>query len=106
MLRTVVLRANELPVASAAIDQAITRVRSTFLPISQEDAKWLAEIEREQTTLLKGDDPAESQRLTRFLDTHIVLYLRNGTEWYDIHPLVREEVHEIVTRMTVAPTPA
>jgi hypothetical protein len=37
-------------------------------------------------------------RLTRFLDTHFVLYLRNGEEWYDIHPLIREEVQAIVDR--------
>jgi hypothetical protein len=25
----------------------------------------------------------------------MVLYLRNGEEWYDIHPLVRDEVQKI-----------
>ncbi|MBZ5626483.1 MAG: ATP-binding protein [Acidobacteriia bacterium] len=37
----------------------------------------------------------EIGRLTRFLDTLLVLYLRNGEEWYDLHPLVRDEVQKI-----------
>jgi len=31
-------------------------------------------------------------RLSRFLDTHLVLYLTNGEDWYDVHPLIRDEV--------------
>jgi hypothetical protein len=30
--------------------------------------------------------------LSRFLDTHLVLFLTNGKDWYDLHPLIREEV--------------
>jgi hypothetical protein len=93
LLRETVLRADTLPVSDEAIDAAI--VRSNFLPISLEDAQWLAQIESERATLLKSTEPAEISRLTRFLDTHIVLYLRNGEEWYDIHPLVREEVRTV-----------
>ena len=95
LLRQTVLRADSLPVSDEAIDAAIINVRSNFLPISLDDAKWLDQIEREKATLLKSTEPAEISRLTRFLDTHIVLYLRNGEEWYDVHPLVREEVRTV-----------
>lgn len=30
--------------------------------------------------------------LSRFFDAHIVLCYRNGEEWCDVHPLVREHV--------------
>jgi len=30
--------------------------------------------------------------LARFLDTHLALCYRNGREWYDLHPLIRENV--------------
>ncbi len=102
LLRETVLRADSLPVAEEAIERAIVRVRSNFLPISLDDARWLFEIERERVSLLKSSDPAEVNRLTRFLDTHVVLYLKNGQEWYDVHPLVREEVKEIVTKAAAA----
>jgi hypothetical protein len=95
LLRQTVLRADSLPVSAKAIDGAILNVRSNFLPISLDDAKWLAEIERERKTLLRTTDPADIHRLTRFLDTHVVLYLKNGEEWYDVHPIVRDEVISI-----------
>jgi hypothetical protein len=54
---------------------------------------------------LKTNEPTEVNRLTRFLDTHMVLYLKNGTEWYDVHPLVRDEVKAIVAKTAAAVTP-
>lgn len=96
LLRETLLRANSLPVGDDTVDRAIVRVRSNFLPISIADAKWLAEIERERATLLKSPDAAKVQRFSRFLDTHIVLYFRNGDDWYDVHPLILEEVRRIV----------
>lgn len=104
LLRETVLRADALPVGDEAIERALVRVRSNFLPISLEDAKWLFDIERERTTLLKTNEAPEIHRLTRFLDTHVVLYLKNGTEWYDVHPLVRDEVKEIVAKAAAAET--
>jgi hypothetical protein len=96
LLRETVLLADSLPVDGATLEAAILRVRSNFLPISLDDAQWLAQIEKERATLLKTREPAEISRLTRFLDTHVVLYLRNGDEWYDVHPLIRDDVLSIV----------
>ncbi len=104
LLREALLRANELPLSDTAIEHAIVRVRSNFLPISFADARWLFEIEKERATLLKTNEPADVNRLTRFLDTHVVLYLKNGTEWYDVHPLVRDEVKQIVAKADAART--
>ncbi len=104
LLRETVIRADSLPVSDDAIDRAIIRVRSNFLPISLDDAQWLAQIEGERATLLKSTEPAEINRLTRFLDTHIVLYLSNGEDWYDVHPLVRDEVRNIAAAAGVQST--
>jgi hypothetical protein len=30
--------------------------------------------------------------LARFLDSHVVLCYRNGHEWYNVHPLIRDHV--------------
>jgi hypothetical protein len=34
--------------------------------------------------------------LARFFDTHLVLYYRNGEEWFDVHPLIQERVQQHV----------
>jgi hypothetical protein len=94
------------PSSDQAIDAAILRVKSNFLPIALDDARWLAEIARERATLLPTTEPKDVNRLTRFLDTHVVLYLRNGEEWYDVHPLVRGEIESIVKANGKADTPA
>jgi hypothetical protein len=104
LLHETVLRATDLPVSDDAVERAIVAVRSSFLPVSLDDARWLAEIERARSTLLQTRQPAEIGRLTRFLDTHMVLYLRSGEEWYDVHPLVREEVQNIAKSGRATPT--
>jgi hypothetical protein len=95
LVREALLRADSLPVSEHSLEAAILRVRSNFLPIAITEALWLKQIEQERATLLKERTPEEIGLLTRFLDSHIVLYLRNGQEWYDIHPLIREEVWAI-----------
>ncbi len=86
------------PVTQDVISSAITAVRGSFLPIAIDDAKWLAQIERVRGAALPTTGEKDVNRLTRFLDTHFVLYFANGVEWYDIHPLIREEVAAIVKR--------
>jgi hypothetical protein len=98
LLREAVRRTPHLPVTEDAIVNAITAVRGNYLPIAIDDAKWLNEIEHVRDTVLPNTSPANVNRLTRFLDTHFVLYFTNGKEWYDIHPLIRDEVAEIVKR--------
>jgi hypothetical protein len=95
LLRETVLRGQSLPVAKESIDAAIVNVRSSYLPIARDDAPWLAEIERERTSPLKSRAAEDINRLSFFIDIHVVLYLRNGEDWYDIHPLVRDEVLRI-----------
>jgi hypothetical protein len=99
LLRETVVRAQSLPVEDEAIQNAIQAVRSNFLPIAAEDALWLDQIEKLRTSALPSNKPEDVSRLTRFLDTHFVLYLANGKEWYDIHPLIREEVAAIAKRL-------
>ena len=99
LLRDTVVRAASLPslpVPSSLIGDAINAARRDFLPIAQDDARWLAEIARVRATALPSTDAAPVNRLARFLDSHFVLYFVNGDEWYDIHPLIRDEVAAVV----------
>jgi hypothetical protein len=106
LLREAVLRAQSLPVSKDVIANAITSVRSNFLPIAIEDARWLDQIDRVRGSALPTTGERDVNRLTRFLDTHFVLYFTNGTEWYDIHPLIRDEVAAIVKREAGQTPPA
>jgi hypothetical protein len=98
LLREALLRAKSLPMTEEVIDAAISAVRRRFLPIAIDDARWLYQISQLRSTELPGTDAESVSRLTRFLDTHFVLYFKNGGEWYDIHPLIRDEVEAIVRR--------
>ncbi len=98
LLRESVLRTEKFPVTEAQIDNAINSVRGNFLPIAIDDAIWLDKIGRIRDAVLPNTDAENINRLTRFLDTHFVLYFVNGTQWYDIHPLIRDEVAGIVAR--------
>ena len=81
-----------LPVSESVVEAAINSARNAMLPIAVEDAKWLNEIGRFRSAGLLTSDFESVNRLTRFLDNHSVLYFTNGAEWYDIHPLIRDEV--------------
>jgi hypothetical protein len=99
LLRDVVVRATalpDLPVTPGVMTDAINAARRDFLPIAQDDAKWLADIARVRATALPSTESGPVNRLARFLDSHFVLYFVNGKEWYDIHPLIREEVTDVI----------
>lgn len=85
----------ELPVTSEVLDRAVVNVRNEYLPIALEDARWLDQIARRRDTALPDASPESIGRLSRYLDTHLVLYLTNGRDWYDLHPLIREEVERL-----------
>lgn len=84
-----------LPVSAEVVERAIVNVRNDYLPIATEDAHWLAEIGQRRTPALPSAAPEHVARLSRFLDSHLVMYLTNGEDWYDIHPLVRDEVAKL-----------
>ncbi len=99
LLRDAVVRAtsgSSLPVGDALIDAVINAGWRDYLPIAQDDARWLNDIAQVRATALPNTEAGPVNRLARFLDSHLVLYFINGDEWYDIHPLIRDEVAEIM----------
>lgn len=98
LLREAVRRADSWPVSDEVLVAAVSELQKQFMPIAVNDAKWLDEIGKCRDCVLPSIDPDDVNRLTRFLDIHYVLYLTNGKDWYDTHPLIREEVAVIVAR--------
>ena len=90
LLAEVIRRASVLPVKPATVASAVSQVRSEFLPIANDDARWLARASASHSAALES-----SKRLAQlawFLDTHMLLCYRNGEEWYDVHPLIAAHV--------------
>ncbi len=98
LVRECVLRAENLPMDERYINAAIINARSQLLPLSIESVRWLHRIEQTRTPALPDDSPESVSRMTRFIDTHLVLYLTNGEEWYDVHPLIRNEIGTMIAR--------
>jgi hypothetical protein len=90
ILADVLRRASTVPAIDQIIDRALAAARNELLPIAAQDARWLARIAAEHDVALP--DVEQLPALARFLDTHLVLCYRNGGEWYDLHPLIRETV--------------
>lgn len=90
LLLEILRRASTLPVPATTVEAAVTAIRNNFLPLADQDAVWLKRVaDTHQTGLVERQHLAE---LARFLETHLILCYRNGSEWYDVHPLVLEQV--------------
>ncbi|OJT20922.1 hypothetical protein BO221_28920 [Archangium sp. Cb G35] len=88
----IILRADKLPVSRAVVDAAIQQNRNGFLPISDEAAIWLDMIANSHDVALKSN--ARLHELAGYFEAHLALNYRNGADWYDIHPLVRDVVRQ------------
>jgi hypothetical protein len=96
LVRQVVQSARTLPVTQTDVDRELRNYRQDFLPIAIDDALLLDRIGRQQNYVLQDTEPASILQFYRFLDRQLVLYLTNGDEWYDVHPLLRTEIARIV----------
>ncbi|MEM6796431.1 MAG: hypothetical protein AAF725_20840 [Acidobacteriota bacterium] len=92
LVAEVIRRSDKLPVSDRAFEAAIHQIRNEFLPVSDLDAVRLAHVSETHRAPLGSK--AELADFAHYLDTHMVLCYRNGHEWYDVHPLIREIVIE------------
>lgn len=80
----------EGPIPDSVIEQTLNHSRREMLPIAADDKQWLVKIHDSKQAELQTIDELPS--LARFFDTKLVLNYRNGDDWYDVHPLLREEI--------------
>jgi hypothetical protein len=93
LIRDSVVKANAkgvYPVSDAVIEQTLNHARREMLPIAQEDKDWLIKINASKKAEL--EDIEHLPALARFFDTKLVMNYRNGDDWYDVHPLIRDEI--------------
>jgi len=101
IIAEVIRRADQLPVSEVTLDNAINQIKIEFLPIADKDAQWLARIAETHEAGLA--DKSQLDDFARFLDTHLALCYRNGGEWFDVHPLIRNEVMDQARRSKEPP---
>jgi hypothetical protein len=96
LIQEVLARASTLPVTAAVVDRVISAARRDLLPIALDDARLLAEIAAKQNLEPATLDETAIEKLSGFFNSHWVMYFENDTPWYDIHPLIRDEVARIL----------
>lgn len=72
------------------IARAKEQLRNELLPIADEDAEWLGRIHSTKEASLPST--TDLPQLARFLDGNLIMNYLNGEPWYDIHPLLVEEI--------------
>ena len=95
LFRETLLLTQTLPIPEKVIQQALATVRNDF-KTSVEDARWLHKIHSEQAADPQTSKASDVNRYMRLLDSHLILFYRNDSSWYDSHPLVRDEVNRIL----------
>ena len=90
----------QLPLTAAGVAHVETAARAEMLPIPADQLDWLKRISATHDTCLQSDD--RLPLLAHFLDNRLVLNYRNGSDWYDVHPLLRDVVdsHEPAANRT------
>jgi len=88
--------AERLPVEPRLVESAIATLRNT-MRVSVKDAYWLDRVTQTKAADLPTSDKRDVNHYMRMLDNHFVLCFRNDSDWYDVHPLIREEVKRIVS---------
>ncbi len=79
-----------LPVADRLIEDAKNKLQREMLPIAEDDKVWLRKVNASKEAELQNVQFLS--RLANFFDTHLVLNYRNGQDWYDVHPLIRDSL--------------
>jgi hypothetical protein len=96
LFQEAIKRTTVLPVDDVAITGTINAAIRNFPPLSLDDAKWLRQIERTRDISFSEVNHLTVERASRFLDTHRVIYFVNGDSWYDVHPLLRDQIDRVL----------
>jgi len=99
LIRETVLNSlGPLPVTDDDIRRAISVVRRDFLPIAVDDARLLEAISHNPSELLQTTEIKEINKVAALLNDHILFHHINDEDWYEIHPLLVNDVKELVQR--------
>jgi hypothetical protein len=100
MMQDLIRRLRQRDMSTATellVKETVDAAARDMLPVADDDAVWLWQIHADHEFPLPSIK--HLGQLSRFLDTHVVLCFRNGREWYDVHPLVLDDVERQVQRL-------
>lgn len=81
---------NSFPVTQAHLTQVYNELRRPYLPLPLKTQKRLAQVA--QTYSVALEDEAEWQLIISDLAQKRMLLYLNGSEWYGVHPLLRDHI--------------
>jgi hypothetical protein len=79
-----------LPVEQAVIDAAFDEWRNAYLPLAADVATRLADVRKNRIPTVATEDDWFGV-MSDLAEKRVLLY-RNGNDWYDVHPLLRDAV--------------
>ncbi len=86
----VVTQAESLPVDDATVTSALEQVRNGMLPLADDQRAMLRRVA--DTHELPLATQQDWDVVASLLDQHFVLGYQNGETWYDVHPLLHDEL--------------
>lgn len=90
ILHDVIRRAPAFPASAQVVDDAIGNVRNARLSLINQDVVSLARIAHNHDLVIERQNDVHD--VSRWDDAHLVLQYRDGRDWYDVHPLIRDVV--------------
>lgn len=90
LVMEVVTQAESLPVDDATVTAAIQQVRNGMLPLADDQRGMLRRVAASHELPLTSQ--ADWDVVATLLDQHFVLGYQNGDPWYDVHPLLHDEI--------------
>jgi hypothetical protein len=91
LVMEVVTQAESLPVDGATVTAAIQQVRNGMLPLADDQRGMLRRVAVSHELPLASQDDWDV--VATLLDQHFVLGYQNGEPWYDVHPLLHDEIN-------------
>lgn len=80
----------QLPVGPAVVDAAFDEWRNAYLPLAADVAVRLADVRKNRIPTVGTEDDWFGV-MSDLAEKRVLLY-RNGNDWYDVHPLLRDAV--------------
>jgi hypothetical protein len=83
----------EADLDAVMVKRVIQQLKNEYFPLAENDARWLGRIYKQKEPSLPDTDVL--QDLARFFDSNLIMNYLNGEYWYDIHPLLVDEIEKI-----------
>lgn len=90
LMMEVVTQAESLPVDDATVTAAIQQVRNGMLPLADDQRTMLRRVAASHDLPLPTQDGWDV--VASLLDQHFALGYQNGQVWFDVHPLLHDEI--------------